>query len=251
MVVHTPRRGRIGCPQIGELRGSGRLVATNLEGMRLRNAIATLAGVISIAVVTPAADGPLRWTWPLAYGSPSIVNHFEPPAEPWQAGHRGVDLAGIGGEPVYAAGAGVVTYAGLVAGVGVVSVNHGELRTTYQPVAATVRAGERVQAGQRIGTLDVTGSHCAPSPCLHWGLLRGDVYLDPTSLIPPTERPRARLLPLGPAALGDDRPEAREDGDRLTAGDGRLPAGDPGTLVRPGRVSGRAAIGALAGVGER
>ncbi len=202
------------------------------EGMRLRIAIATLAGVLSMTAVTQAADGPLGWTWPLAYSSPAIVNHFDPPAVPWQAGHRGVDLAGIEDEPVYAAGAGVITYAGLVAGVGVVSVNHGELRTTYQPVAATVRAGERVQAGQQIGTLDATGSHCAPSPCLHWGLLRGDVYLDPTNLIPPAGRPRARLLPLGDRAIDPGLPSP--------------PAS--GTVRRSTSVSERVALGALAGI---
>jgi murein DD-endopeptidase MepM/ murein hydrolase activator NlpD len=139
------------------------------------------------------------WTWPLGDGPPVVVRGFDPPDLPWQPGHRGVDLLGSTGVTVNAAGSGVVTYAGPVAGVGVVTVTHGELRTTYQPVTATVVAGDRVSAGEPIGTLSPAGSHCAPSACLHWGLLRGTVYLDPVSLVLGTARPR--LLPLGRSAL--------------------------------------------------
>jgi murein DD-endopeptidase MepM/ murein hydrolase activator NlpD len=139
------------------------------------------------------------WTWPLGGGPPVVVRGFDPPDLPWQPGHRGVDLLGSAGVTVNAAGSGVVTYAGQVAGVGVVTVTHGELRTTYQPVTATVAAGDRVSAGEPIGTLSPAGSHCAPSACLHWGLLRGGVYLDPVSLVLGAARPR--LLPLGRSAL--------------------------------------------------
>jgi murein DD-endopeptidase MepM/ murein hydrolase activator NlpD len=213
--------------------------------MGLRRTATALAALLSMTAAPDPARTQVGWTWPLAYGEPAVVRSFDPPAEPWQTGHRGVDLAAIEGEAVYAAGSGVVTYAGLVAGVGVVSLSHGELRTTYQPVTATVRAGEHVQPGEQIGTLDTTGSHCAPAPCLHWGLLRGDVYLDPTSLIPPAGRPRARLLPLGPAALGHGVTDTRADEWQLPPTDS---ADEP--VIGPG-VSRRAAVGALAGVGER
>jgi murein DD-endopeptidase MepM/ murein hydrolase activator NlpD len=75
-----------------------------------------------------------------------------------------------------------------------VTVAHADgLRTTYQPVTATVRAGDRVDAGDRIGTLDVAGGHCRPDACLHWGLLRASGYLDPMLLLTPVA---VRLLPL-------------------------------------------------------
>ncbi len=217
--------------------------------MRRRHAVAVLAGLLSGAATLAPANDHVGWTWPLGYVQPAVVRAFDPPAEPWRAGHRGVDLAAIDGEAVYAAGPGVVTYAGLVAGVGVVSVSHGALRTTYQPVIATVRAGEHVRAGEQIGTVDVTGSHCAPSPCLHWGLRRGDVYLDPTSLVPPMERPRARLLPLGPAALGEHATRDRRDVGRLTVDHYRAQsAGDAATNAN---VAAQAAMGALAGIASR
>lgn len=212
--------------------------------MGLRRAITTLAAAALATTTGTAAEGatdaPGRWTWPLGPAQTAIVHAFDPPQEPWQPGHRGVDLAGVEGSAVYAAGDGLVTYAGLVAGVGVVTVTHGELRTTYQPVAPAVAIGQRVEAGQQIGTLDMAASHCAPSACLHWGLLRGEVYLDPTSLIPSAARPR--LLPLGSRALGGDQ----TDNGQQTVD---APAEPVGLVASgPAGVSGQAAMGALAGI---
>jgi murein DD-endopeptidase MepM/ murein hydrolase activator NlpD len=126
-------------------------------------------------------------------GAPVLVHGFAPPAQRWSAGHRGVDLASVDGAAVRAAGAGVVGYAGLVAGVPVVTVVHGQLRTTYQPVLATVRPGQAVTAGARLGRLRLAGGHCGPTACLHWGLLRGATYLDPMTLL---RRGPPVLLPL-------------------------------------------------------
>ncbi len=69
-----------------------------------------------------------------------VVRGFDPPDQPWLAGHRGVDLLGAVGSDVVAAMAGRVVFAGTLAGRGVVVVSHGALRTTYLPVDP---AGER------------------------------------------------------------------------------------------------------------
>ncbi|MFC5149188.1 M23 family metallopeptidase [Streptomyces aureoversilis] len=149
--------------------------------------------------------------WPVSGsrgGRPLLVRAWRPPPVPWAAGHRGVDLVARAGQPVRAAAPGTVSFAGTVAGRGVVSVQHpgtGEppLRTTYEPVQAAVKEGDQVAAGQVIGTLQAGPFHCSGG-CLHWGLLRGRVYLDPLSLLPPwmLRRPPSRLLPLsgGPGA---------------------------------------------------
>lgn len=121
------------------------------------------------------------WTWPVSSGH-RIVDGFDPPSTRFGAGHRGVDLAGTAGEPVRAVAAGTVTHAGRIGGVWTVTVTHGAERSTYQPVRASVRVGEAVTAGQRIGTLLATGSHCATT-CLHLGRLRGTTYLDPAELL--------------------------------------------------------------------
>jgi len=140
-----------------------------------------------------SASSPDDAVWPLS-PRPEVVSGFSPPAEPWGPGHRGVDLLGRPGQPVRAAQAGTVVFAGSIAGVGVVVIRHGPTRSTYQPVSASVRIGQQVAAGEVLGTLELFGSHCFPRVCLHWGLLEGDTYLDPLSLVGAAP---VRLLPLG------------------------------------------------------
>ncbi len=71
----------------------------------------------------------------------------------------------------------------------------GGLRTTFEPARATVPVGTEVAAGDRLGLTAGGGLPHCPGACLHWGLLRGDVYLDPLSLLPP------ELLRSGPSRL--------------------------------------------------
>jgi murein DD-endopeptidase MepM/ murein hydrolase activator NlpD len=126
-------------------------------------------------------------------GPDAVVKGFDPPAKPWLAGNRGVDLAGRPGEAVRAATSGVISFAGQIAGVGVVAVTDGPFRTTYEPLKVAVRKGEPVTAGTILGRLTLAGSHCAPRACLHWGLLRSSDYLDPLALL---GLEQVRLLPL-------------------------------------------------------
>jgi murein DD-endopeptidase MepM/ murein hydrolase activator NlpD len=164
-----------------------------------------LAGEADLSTATPppsadrvaAAAGPDRpapadGVWPLT-PRPDVVTGFDPPASPYSAGHRGVDLAGDPGQRVRAAVGGRVTYAGSLAGRGVVVVAHGATRTTYEPVTATVAVGELVEAGAVLGRLESGRGHCAPAVCLHWGLIEGETYLDPLTLVGAGP---VRLLPL-------------------------------------------------------
>jgi murein DD-endopeptidase MepM/ murein hydrolase activator NlpD len=94
---------------------------------------------------------------------------------------------------VLAAGEGVVVYAGSLAERGVASVDHaGGLRTTYEPITAVVRPGQRVRRGQPIGRLEAGHPGCPAGACLHWGLRRGRAYLDPLLLV---RSGPVRLLP--------------------------------------------------------
>ncbi|MGW0817136.1 murein hydrolase activator EnvC family protein [Streptomyces viridiviolaceus] len=143
------------------------------------------------------AESAVARGWPVGT-RPAVLRGWEPPATPYGPGHRGVDLAAPPGTPVRTVAAGRVTFAGRVAGKGAVSVEltgtgDPPLRTTYEPVEASVRKGQQVTAGEVLGTVEPRGSHC--TACLHWGLLRGDVYLNPLSLLPP------RLLDGGPSRL--------------------------------------------------
>ncbi|WP_313047575.1 M23 family metallopeptidase [Nonomuraea jabiensis] len=159
-----------------------------------QSALTTLlfAAAAILLLPTPLAKAsPPTWRWPLD-GHPRVLRRFTPPPEPWLAGHRGIDLAAPPSTPVLAAGSGTVRFAGPVGGKGVVTVEHeGGLRTTYLPVKASVRRGQPVAPGSRLGVVETSEDHCRES-CLHWGLRRGTHYLDPLLLL---GQATIRLLP--------------------------------------------------------
>jgi murein DD-endopeptidase MepM/ murein hydrolase activator NlpD len=127
---------------------------------------------------------PISYRPPLL-GRVVVVRPFSGDVGTYSAGHRGVDLAGVVGQNVVSASDGIVTFAGVVAGRGVVTVRHADLIVTeYEPVQASVGRGMTVTAGTVLGT--ITGVHKGcETPCLHWGAKRGDRYLDPLSLLRP------------------------------------------------------------------
>jgi murein DD-endopeptidase MepM/ murein hydrolase activator NlpD len=133
------------------------------------------------------ADGPPiarqpRLFWPLS-PVPVITKYFDAPDTPFGPGHRGVDLAAVPGQDVLAADAGVVVFAGAVGGRPVLSVDHdGGLRTTYEPVVPKVAVGEQVYRGQVLGTVLAGHPGCTVAACLHWGVRRGEEYVDPLAL---------------------------------------------------------------------
>ncbi|WP_210648635.1 M23 family metallopeptidase [Nocardioides sp. SYSU D00065] len=162
--------------------------------MRLPPVLPLLLSALLCLSAAPALAGPddPEGVWPLD-PEPAVVRGFEPPANPYASGHRGVDLAGAPGQAVRAALPGTVGFAGSIGGKPVVTVLHGGRRTTYEPVVASVERGRVVAAGDVLGRLVVTDGHCFPAACLHWGLLRGEEYLDPLSLVGSGP---VRLLPL-------------------------------------------------------
>jgi murein DD-endopeptidase MepM/ murein hydrolase activator NlpD len=193
-------------------------------------AAALTAAALSVALQLPAlaqtgstAD---HWQWPLS-PEPMVVATFHAPAQRWSPGHRGVDLLGSVAQPVSAIGPGTVSFAGMVAGRGVVVVDHGRLRSTYEPVRTSVRRGDSVSPGQVIGTLEAVRSHCPPEACLHLGVRRDEEYLDPLTLLGPRE---VRLKPLA---------EPSTTLDALT-GDSGLES-PPGMRSQPGAAASPAA----------
>ena len=168
--------------------------------------------LLLVLTLVPLASGPSaaaetspaparHGVWPLQ-PRPEVAAGFDPPATPWGSGHRGVDLAGHAGQPVRTTLGGTVTFAARLAGRGVVVVDHGGVRTTYEPVTAVVRAGAEVAKGAVLGTLQRASSHCFPRACLHWGLIRGETYLDPLTLVGAGP---IRLLPLSGPVLPTSR----------------------------------------------
>jgi murein DD-endopeptidase MepM/ murein hydrolase activator NlpD len=157
--------------------------------------------MVAIAVLcAPAAqadDG--RLDWPLR-PPPAVTRVFDAPSPNWNRGHRGVDLTGTPGQPVYAAATGTVVFAGVLAGRPLVSIAHpGGLRTSYEPVQPSVRVGQVIAAGAVIGELQPGHDGCPAPACLHWGAMWGPAsradYVDPLGLLASTP---IRLKPLRP-----------------------------------------------------
>ena len=119
------------------------------------------------------------WPWPEPQ---AVVRAFDGPTQPWLAGHRGVDLTGPDFAPVLAPADGNVSYNGWIVDRHVLVINHGDLRSTLEPVISDLVVGSEVQRGQVVGQLAAhEASHCPR--CLHWGVRQGSRYLDPLLLV--------------------------------------------------------------------
>jgi murein DD-endopeptidase MepM/ murein hydrolase activator NlpD len=144
-----------------------------------------LAGAQSSDPAKPKA----QFVWPVA-DPVEIVRAFDLPDAPWLAGHRGVDLRAPEGTLVMAPADGTVTYNGWIVDRHVLVIRHGELSSTLEPVASDLQVGATVARGEQVGaTAQTEAAHCPD--CLHWGVRRGEEYLDPALLVEP--RPRAVL----------------------------------------------------------
>ncbi|MDR2255024.1 MAG: M23 family metallopeptidase [Arthrobacter sp.] len=140
------------------------------------------AALTAAAGVPPVGRAPAPGT---AWESVGMVADYDAPERRWDAGHRGVDLAAAEGDTVVAPADGVVSFAGTVAGRPTVSIEvGGGWRTTLEPVAPSVAAGDAVRAGSIVGTVS-RGGHCS-ARCVHWGLKSGhgrkERYRDPRTL---------------------------------------------------------------------
>jgi len=124
--------------------------------------------------------------WPVegivtgVYGSQRILNGEA------RRPHFGIDIAAPAGTPVKAVAAGTVTMANdLYFTGGTIIIEHGHgLNTTYSHLKRMdVRAGQKVEAGDRIGTVGSTGRSTGPHLDLRANLKQ--IRLDPEKLLPP------------------------------------------------------------------
>jgi len=120
--------------------------------------------------------------------------------------HLGLDIAGRTGAPVRAIGAGtVVMVARRHIGGGTVVIDHGTgLHSKYSHLSAfSVREGQEVRRGQRIGAVGRTGR--VTGPHLHLAVDLGGVHFDPLSLLDLDLEPGAGERPGGPCCIRADR----------------------------------------------
>lgn len=208
--------------------GEGVRTIQNLTGLSVL-VLVLVTGVAAPARAAPDLPDPARAPLP---GTP--VRGFSAPDPDWLPGHRGVDLAGDPGQRVPAAAAGTVAFVGIIDAVPIVSIDHGGVRTTYQPVRALVDAGQAVEMGDIIGELEAGHPGCPAEACLHWGLKEGDTYLDPLQLVGSSAGGASSTVRLLPArAMDTARERATERAQQQPVLDGGpLPAA-PGKLAPP------------------
>ena len=158
--------------------------------------ILRLAWAAAVVLLLTAADVPLPgtppstgatgnyapiWNWPTD-PNPAVLAAFDPPPEPWSRGHRGVDLKMHDGASVLAPQDGTVSFVGWVVDRPVITIDHGNgLRSSFEPVSSELKKGDPVDKGAELGTVDGT-SHCPPG-CLHWGVRRGEEYINPLQFV--------------------------------------------------------------------
>ena len=98
--------------------------------------------------------------------------------------HNGVDYGASCGTPIYAAGDGVVSFAGWKGGYGrFIAVKHGSTYTTHyahmRSFANGMRPGARVRKGQLIGRVGTTG---VSTGChLHYEVVKNGQHINPLS----------------------------------------------------------------------
>ena len=143
--------------------------------------LATLLAPALLAGAVPAraAGG---WTWPV---SGPVIRGFDPPADPYGTGHRGIDIAVPSGTAVVAAAPGTVTFAGSVGGALFVTVAHaGGLESTYSWLSSLgVSRGDAVAAGDPIGLSGEGHPGSLEPPHLHLGVRLDGAYVDPLAFL--------------------------------------------------------------------
>lgn len=129
----------------------------------------------------PAIAAPVQFAWPV----PGKVRRgFAPRGK---AGtHDGIDLVGAKGDPVRAAAPGLVWFAGKEPNLygNVVILDHGKgWFSAYAKLSRlTVKKGEQVRSGERVGLVGNTGS--TKTTELHFEIRRKTVPQDPLGLLP-------------------------------------------------------------------
>ncbi len=143
----------------------------------------TVLATVLVAVMGSSAGAAGTWTWP-ARGP--IARGFDPPASPYGAGHRGIDIAVAAGTPVLAPAAGVVSFAGRVAGQLFVSIDHGSglVSTSSYLSEALVAEDDTVVPGQPVARSG-PGHPGSAFEHVHFGVRLGGVYVDPLDYLGP------------------------------------------------------------------
>ena len=200
-----PTTARIGPRIVADVADHGRMACD--RGSRRRRpsrplaaaaVLALMAGGAAVAPTAAAApEAHVRvdladrgWQWPVE--AFRLERAYEAPAHRYGAGHRGIDLRPLDSADVRAPAAGAVAFSGMVAGRGILTIDHGDgLVTTFEPVESTLVEGAPVEQGAVVGTMTL-GGHTAAG-AVHFGVRLHGEYINPLLLLGGV--PRAVLLP--------------------------------------------------------
>lgn len=105
--------------------------------------------------------------WPTSGRITSYFGGRKSPGGIGSTNHKGIDIAGSYGTPIYAADGGTVTYSGWMGGYGyTIRIDHGNGKVTYYAHNSSLIAsvGQHVYKGQQIARMgstgNSTGNHC-------------------------------------------------------------------------------------------
>lgn len=136
---------------------------------------ATAAAATTAGSAVDADDANIGWIWPT---EGKVVGTFD-------SGKKGIDIAGHSGQPVLAAGAGKVMYAGSgIRGYGnLVIIKHtSSLLSAYaHNKTILVKEGQTVSKGQKIAEM---GNSDSDSVKLHFEIRRQGKPVDPAQFLP-------------------------------------------------------------------
>lgn len=133
---------------------------------------------------SPSSDS--TWIVPCSYVA--VTSRFgkrNAPTAGASTYHKGVDLAGPKGTPIYATRSGTVTTATYSGSAGYyVSINHGDgFSSVYMHMTSyVVKSGQSVSQGQLIGYMGSTG--ISTGSHLHFGITYNGTYVNPADYIP-------------------------------------------------------------------
>lgn len=138
------------------------------------------------SLVRLPAEKPVSYVYPVM--SPRLTSSFGRrihPIKRFSRQHRGIDLAAPVGSPIRAIASGTVVFADPYGGYGkLIVIKHGGKLTSHYAHCSSVkvRTGERVRAGQIIGTVGSSGHSTGPH--LHLELRIDGQAQDPEKFIP-------------------------------------------------------------------
>src|SRR2546429_2069789 len=120
-------------------------------------AVATSLVLVSVGVPEARAAG--DWSWPVRG---PVITAYQNGDDPYAAGqHRGIDISAPVGASVVAAAPGTIVFAGVVGSSGLTvgeRTDDGRYQLSYLHLsAASVREGEHLGQGERLGEVGTSG----------------------------------------------------------------------------------------------